>query len=382
MVGGRARILVIDDEEVIRDSCAQALSREGHIIACAENGDTGLKVSKEFCPDVVLIDLKMPGTSGMKVLEELEISDPNVVKIVITGYATVSSAVDAMKKGAYDFIPKPFTPEEIRLIVSRGLERRRLLLESEALRMEQERIRRNMISLVSHELRAPLAASVQYLEVILGGMAGEVTQETREIVDRCVIRLREMLELLSRWLNLATFDPEKMAARFQLVNPAEIAAESIQLLKTSAEEKKVDLVLETPRSLSPISGSKVSLAEIFNNLISNAIKYNREGGQVKVRLYENDEEVCLEVEDNGPGISEEHLPRIFDEFYRVDGRRNAPVKGSGLGLSIVKKMVDAHGGSISVNSQVERGTTFKIRFPKGSGKGIEDQMKGRARGRQ
>jgi signal transduction histidine kinase len=90
----------------------------------------------------------------------------------------VSSAVDAMKRGAYDFIPKPFTPDEILLIVGRGLEKRRLLLESEALKVEHERIRRNMISLVSHELRAPLAATVQYLEVILGGMAGEIPSDS------------------------------------------------------------------------------------------------------------------------------------------------------------------------------------------------------------
>jgi signal transduction histidine kinase len=337
---------------------------EGHILETAENGKIGLKLYKEFHPDLVLVDLKMPGKSGMDVLEEIESSDPSIVKIVITGYATVSSAVDAMKKGAYDFIPKPFTPDEMLVIVARGLEKRRLLLESEALKVEQEKIRRNMISLVSHELRAPLAATVQYLEVILGGMAGEVSSEAKEMVGRCDVRLKELLELLSRWLSLATFDPVKKAKHFQDIDLSEVARDSVDVLKSLSAENEVNLTVDIPAHLSPIKGNKMLLEEIFNNLVSNAIKYNKPGGWVKVKLSENDQEEFVEVSDNGLGMKEEHLSRIFDEFYRINGRRDAPIKGSGLGLSIVKKMVDTHGGIIDVESRFGEGTTFKISFPK------------------
>jgi two-component system sensor histidine kinase/response regulator len=360
----RARVLVIDDEEVMRDSCTQALVKEGYIVRSAKDGDSGLKLFREFKPDLVLIDLKMPGKSGIEVLEETGMVDENVVRIVITGYGTVASAVDAMKKGAYDFIPKPFTPEEIRMIVSRGVEKRRLLLETETLRIEQERIRRHMISLVSHELRAPLAATVQYLEIILGGMAGEISAESTEMIQRCDVRLREMLELLGRWLSLATFDPAKMADRFLDIDLSHIAGESIEVLKPLAEEKGINLILEVPEDLPSIKGVRVTLGEIFNNLVGNAIKYNRPGGRVKVSLGARDEEVWAEISDNGVGIEEKHLPRIFDEFYRVDGRRNAPIKGSGLGLSIVRKMVDVNGGLIDVESRPGQGTTFRISFPK------------------
>jgi len=363
MTTERARILVIDDEKLVRDSCTRILMTEGHIVKTAEDGDSGLKLFREFHPDLVLVDLKMPGKDGMEVLGEIESSDPTVITIVITGYATVASAVDAMKRGAYDFIPKPFTPDEILLVVSRGLERRRLLFESEALKVEQEKVRRNMISLVSHELRAPLAATVQYLEVILGGMAGEISSEARELIDRCNVRLKEMLELFSRWLTLATLDPNKMAEHFQDVRLADIAGESIDALRSLAKEKKVSLILDTKKDLPAIKGIKGSLLELFNNLISNAIKYNKADGWAKVTLYERDEKVWVEISDGGIGISEEHLSRIFDEFYRVDGRRDAPIKGSGLGLSIVKKLVDVHGGTIDVESKPGKGTTFKISFP-------------------
>jgi two-component system sensor histidine kinase/response regulator len=360
----KANVLVIDDEEILRNSCKKILTEEGHVVRWAENGDQGLEVFKEFHPDLVLIDLKMPGKSGMEVLEELESEDPDVIKIVITGYPTVSSALDAMKKGAYDFIPKPFSPDELVLIVTRGLEKRRLLIEKRALLIGQEKIRRNMISLVSHELRAPIAATVQYLEVILEGMAGEVSSEAEDLIRRCDERLREMLELINKWINLAVFDPIKMAEHFEDVNLSEMALKSMELLKSSAAKKKVRLSLEAQKNVPVIMGSKICLEEVFNNLIGNAIKYNRKKGRVEVKIYEQENDVCFEVNDNGIGIEKENLPRIFDEFYRVDGRRNSPIQGSGLGLAIVKTMVDAHGGAISVDSRFGKGTSFKIRLPK------------------
>jgi len=363
-LASKERILVIDDEEVIRDSCTQALAKVGYVVKSAENADKGLELLQSFDPGIVLVDLKMPGKSGIEVLEEIQAKDPNIIKIVITGFATVSSAIDAMKKGAYDFIPKPFTPEEIRVIVARGLERRQLLLESEALRLEQERTRKNMISLVSHEFRAPLAATIQYLEVILGGMAGDISSEAKEMIERCDIRLREMLELLGRWISLAIFDADKLSENFKDINLKDLASESIDVLRSMAEEKNISLILDSPEDLPTIKGNKISIGEVFNNLISNGIKYNKEGGWVKISLSEANDCISVKISDNGMGIDNEHLSKIFDEFYRVDGRRNAPVKGSGLGLSIVKKMVNAHGGTIDVESEIGKGSVFKIDFPK------------------
>lgn len=133
-----ANILVVDDEEVMRDSCRQILSREGHNVKVAEDGHEGLELLKEKSFDLVILDLKMPGIDGMQVLEEIKQSSPETIVIVITGYATVESAVEAMKRGAYDFLPKPFTPGEFRLIVERALEKKRLVLENIYLRQELE----------------------------------------------------------------------------------------------------------------------------------------------------------------------------------------------------------------------------------------------------
>ena len=132
----QTNILVVDDEETMRDSCQQALSREDNIVKVAEDGSTALAMLEKESFDLVILDLKMPGLSGMEVLKRIKQDDPEVVVVVITGYATVESAVEAMKSGAYDFIPKPFTPESLRAIVSRALEKRRLSLENILLRTQ------------------------------------------------------------------------------------------------------------------------------------------------------------------------------------------------------------------------------------------------------
>lgn len=127
---GRANLLIIDDDEAMRDSCRQALSRDGNRVEVAEDGLKGLDMLKKKSFDLIILDLKMPGLSGMDVLKEIKRDDPESTVVVITGYATVESAVEAMKRGAYDFIPKPFTPDSLRMIVNRALEKRKLALEN------------------------------------------------------------------------------------------------------------------------------------------------------------------------------------------------------------------------------------------------------------
>ena len=151
-----SKILVIDDEEVVLDSCTQVLAGAECQVTTASNGAQGLKLVEELQPDLVFLDLKMPGLSGFEVLGKIRGQHPLMAVIVITGYATVSSAIEAMKKGAFDFLPKPFTPEELRLITQRGLEHSRLVQQTVALRREKEMLRENFAAIVSHELKAPL----------------------------------------------------------------------------------------------------------------------------------------------------------------------------------------------------------------------------------
>ncbi len=365
MTDNKPLILVIDDEESMRDSCSLILVKDGYRAETAENGLAGLEKIKALQPHLILIDLKMPGLNGFEVLEQARALDPNLIPVVITGYATVESAVEAMKKGAYDFLPKPFTPEELRIIIRRGLERRRLSLEAEALRREKKLMEENFITLVSHQLRSPLVAIQQYFEVILAGMTAPLDDRLKDMLLRARERMGALLCLINDWLDLTRLSHGQIFDKIKPLSLQPLLRKLVEFMKPAAAENKVSLRLEEAAGSDLVSGDEQSLEQVFSNLLSNAIKYNRPEGSVTVRLREEKDAVSVEVQDSGIGIAPEHLPHIFDQFYRVKRSEDQKVKGTGLGLAIAKKIVEAHNGLIRVASELGRGTTFTVLLPKG-----------------
>jgi len=357
-------ILVIDDEESMRDSCTQIILKSGYIAETAEDGRVGLEKIKSLRPDLVIIDLKMPGISGIEVLEALAQFDPQIIPIVITGYATVDSAVEAMKKGAYDFLPKPFTPEELRIIIRRGLERRKLALEAEQLRREKTLLEENFITMVSHQLRSPLVAIQQYFEVILAGMVGQVEEKQREMILRARYRLDGLLKLINDWLDLTRINRGRIVGKFKPLNLRKLLEKLVEFIKPLAKENQVRLEMEPGSQEVWISGDEETLEQALSNLIVNAIKYNKPRGRAIVRLREELQAAAVEVEDTGIGIAKEHLPFIFDQFYQVSRGEGKKMKGTGLGLSIAKKIVEAHNGSIQVKSELGQGSVFTVILPR------------------
>ncbi len=360
MLEKKTFILVIDDEESMRDSCSQILKKDGFLADTAKDGSVGLEKIEKNKPDLVLIDLKMPGISGMEVLEKIKEIDPNIIPVVITGYSTVESAVEAMKRGAYDFLPKPFTPEELRIIIRRGLERRKLILETESLQKEKKLIEENFITMVSHQLRSPLVAIQQYFEVILAGMVGEVQEKQKEMILRSRNRLEGLLNLINDWLDVARLDSGQIVDNFESLSLKKVIRKLIEDMQPLAQDNDVSLELGSCSENDLVQGDKETLEQVFSNLITNAIRYNKPKGKVIITIKENKDFVSTEVQDTGIGIAEEHLPFIFDQFYRVKRGEDQKIKGTGLGLSIAKKIVDAHGGSIKVSSELGKGSTFAV----------------------
>ncbi|MDH5714906.1 MAG: response regulator [Candidatus Aminicenantes bacterium] len=361
----KLKILIIDDEASIRDSCSQVLSKEGYITETAEDGSVGLEKVKKTKPDLVLVDLKMPGISGMEVLESLKEIDPDIVSIVITGYATIESAVEAMKLGAYDYVPKPFTPDELRLITNRGLEKRRLLLETATLRQEKKQMEENFISLVTHELRSPLIAVKQYFDVILDEeIGGKLKVKQKEMLGRASERIDGLMKLVNDWLQMMGIKEEEIAKRSQDFDLKPLLGEAMELLQPLADKSEVALQLKPLDDIPRAHGDKITLTHVFLNIISNGITYNRKGGKVTVSLREDGEFLAVDVADTGMGIPEESLPLIFDQFYRVRGKGTRKLIGTGLGLSIAKRIVEAHKGQIKVQSTLGKGSTFTVLLPR------------------
>jgi signal transduction histidine kinase len=360
----KSNILIVDDEEVVLDSCIQILEDGPYHVATSRDGTFGLELVQEFRPDVVFIDLKMPGMPGFEVLDRIHAFDPTIVSIIITGYATVSSAVEAIKKGAYDFLPKPFTPDEFRVITRRGLERRRLVLETTALKREREMLREHFAAIVSHELKAPLGAVQQNLFALEHKLSDQLNEDLSSRFERMKSSIDDLMKLIHTWLRVISSDADitKLRENFQPTSVESVISKAIESVQSHAIRKDIEIIASVEESLKPIFGDDTTLVEAVVNLLGNAIKYSRMGSQVFVEVEEKEDNTLITVTDRGVGISDEDLPFVFGDFYV--GKSSPEVeRGSGLGLAISRRIAEAHDGSISVDSALGKGSTFVISLP-------------------
>lgn len=383
MVEREANILVIDDEPGIREGCRRALAPQGYNVDVAGTGGTGLRKLKEGSFDLVLLDLMMPGMSGIEALGRIREIDPDIVVIIITGYATVEAAVKTIKNGAYDFISKPFTSEDLILVVNQGLEHRRLSLKTKRLETVEEEAKelarakeelekldtmksRFMVT-VAHELRAPVAAIQGYLGLVLDGYAAD---DAQEMVESAHQRCDELLDMIDDLLLLAHMKERTSEPRKTTVSFAAILEEVGRLFKGEAEAKGVTFnveILSRPEML----GDEERLKRLWTNLISNAIKYTPRGGTVEASLDQTDRHIVGTVSDTGIGISEDDIPRIFEEFHRTEQAKKVESRGTGLGLPIVKQIVESYEGTIQVDSELAKGTTITFTLPRSTEPGEE-----------
>jgi signal transduction histidine kinase len=229
---------------------------------------------------------------------------------------------------------------------------------------ELDQMKSDFIAMVAHELRAPIATVEQQLTVILNKVAGEMTEKQEQLLARAKERTRGVLTLIKDLLDLSKIEAGKMVHYKESLSLQEVIPKAMDLLKAEAEGKRIDLQFSATPGVSLIHGDRNGIEEIFSNLLSNAIKYTPEEGEVQILLEEEGGFVKAAVSDTGIGIKTEDLPRIFDRFYRVKSSETRQIIGTGLGLYIVKKIVDAHLGSISVESELGKGTTFTVLFPK------------------
>jgi signal transduction histidine kinase len=304
----------------------------------------------------------MPGISGFEVLESIQQYDPTIVTIVITGFATVSSAVDAMKMGAFDFLPKPFTPDEMRLITRRGLEKRNLVLETIALRREREMMREHFAAIVSHELKSPLSAVQQNLIALTADLSEQLSDEQKGRLERSKARLSDLMKLIHTWLRVMSTDIDNIRTQFEVNSVDAMIAKAVESVEPHAIRKAIDIVPSVEQSLSPVMGDEGTLVEALVNIIGNAVKYSHLGSQINVKAQEKDGEISISISDSGVGIPEEDLQYIFDDFY-IASSAPKDARGSGLGLAITRRIIEAHDGSISVESQLGKGSTFVIHLP-------------------
>ena len=224
------------------------------------------------------------------------------------------------------------------------------------------------LSIVSHELRAPLAAVENYMQVMLGGFTGELTPKQERMLERSLVRIHDFSGLISNLLDLARMRPEEIQTGFVRFNPQEVGYRSVEDTSVAAKERGVEVKVIAPDEFREMVGAPERLRQVLTNLLSNAIKFSPEGSTVTLRTWETENDLWIEVSDEGIGIPPEDQDSIFADFFRASNVGD--VTGSGLGLSIAKKIVDAHQGRIWLESPYEglngesmTGTRFTVVIP-------------------
>jgi len=475
----KPRVLVVDDEIRIQEACKRLLTEEGCDVEIAENGIKGLKMLEEKHFDILLLDLMMPGMSGFDVLTDVKAHHPDTVVIVITGYATLEHSVETMKKGAFDFLPKPFSPQELRVIICKAIEFIRTLqdIATEKSRMRvmintltegvlttdnqkrialanpaflkmigcrktaiighnitefitdpkllevidravhqpentfseiteeiiipkgkdeiiigircipfQDRLNRNLgsitvfhditdlkkinqmksdfVSMVAHEIKSPLNSVLMQLNVVLDGLAGALTEKQKEILKRVSDRINSVTQLSSELLDLSKIESGLINQDREELNLIELIKGQVEGYREKAEAESIHLSIKDSAKEVYMMGNRMNIEEVVSNLISNAIRYSPNGGEILVWTDEKSDCLAIKVSDTGLGIPAKDLDHIFDRFYRVKNEKTRYINGTGLGLAIVKNIVEAHHGTIQVDSTEGKGACFSVIFPK------------------
>jgi signal transduction histidine kinase len=371
----RGNILVIDDEVGMREGCRRALTSYGYRVSIAEHGVEGLRKLRENSYDLVLLDAMMPGIGGLELLERIHDFDPEIICIMITGYATVDLAAQAMKQGAHDFLPKPFTSDELLAAVRRGLAERQHRLamwqqrasEEEALQLERTRqeiakldaIESRFMLVIVHELRNPAGVIKNYLQLMRAGYVDE--DEWDAYLESLDLRADQLLNMLDDLLELAHLKGLTSLTKLKPILVSDVLAGVALKFRPVAEAKGLDFDVQIQASPTLLA-EYAHLESLWSKLIDNAIRYTPRG-QVRVMLSERDGQMVSTVGDTGIGISTEELARIFQEFYRTESAKAEVELGTGLGLPIVEQIVKIYKGTIHVDSVPGRGSTFTVRLP-------------------
>jgi two-component system, sensor histidine kinase and response regulator len=368
------KVLVVDDEPGIR-SGINRIMRNFRVsypfmdedfdfeLLEADSGEKAIDIIEQQPIDIILLDNKLPGMDGIEVLEYIRKKQFDTYVMMITSYASLELAVKATTNGAYNFVPKPFTPEELRGAIENITKHLFLKRMTRTMNKEGKTVRFQFLSVLSHELKSPINAIEGYLKIMKERQVGENLADYDTMIDRSLERIKGMRTLIMDLMDLTRMESSKKAREIKKVDLGQVARISMDTMEPMAIQKNVRMYLDAPENLVLQSDSD-EIEIIMNNLVSNAVKYNREGGEVNVFIRHEDDVVVIQVEDTGIGMNEEEVSRLFQEFMRIKNEKTRNITGSGLGLSIVKKLVeDTYHGTITVKSTPDVGSTFIVKIP-------------------
>ncbi len=377
--GARGTVLVIDDTPLNQEILTDILGNEGYTLKFAPDGESGLAHARELRPDLVLLDLVLPGIMGTDVLAILKQELPETMVILTTAYGSEETAIKALRAGVNDYIinKRPFDADEVREVVKRAVTEAILRRENQRLQRElaekydelhaaYERLKEldkakaSFFSMVSHDLRHPIAVAKGYLELIRTGKE-ELSTETRSGVEIAEQEMRYLNELVDDVLDLSRMDAGYYHIDRQPLQVAMMLQQARMAFRAAASQRHIALEIAPPGNDLPlVSADALRMNQVLSNLIENALKFTPEGGKIQLEAQRMNGDVEITVRDTGVGIDPGEHEKIFDRFYRIKHGEQVEDKGSGLGLAICREIVRLHDGQIWAESERGKGSAFHI----------------------
>ncbi len=369
----KLKLLVVDDEPGIISSIVRALRNYSvsypfmeedftYDILEAGTGEKAIEIIDSTNIDIVLLDNKLPGIQGIEVLEYIKNKDYDIAVTMITSYASLELAIKATNQGAYNFVPKPFTPQELKTSVENITKHLYLRRMTRRMKEEGKSVRFQFLSVLSHELKSPINAVEGYLKIMKDKQVGNQIDDYMEMIERSIERIKGMRGLILDLLDLTRMESGVKKRDIHPVDLVDIARNVADTVEPLAIQHNITVTLEGDESII-INADQNEMEIIFNNLVSNAVKYNKENGSVFIDLRKSNGSVTITVEDTGIGMTQEEMGMLMQDFVRIRNQKTKHITGSGLGLSIAKKMVELYKGTITVESKPDIGTTFRVEIP-------------------
>lgn len=367
------KLLIVDDEPGIRMGIRRSLKDYtvsfpffdddfNFEITDTDTGEEAIDILKSGKTDIVLLDNKLPGMEGIEVLEYINKNSIDAAVMMITSYASIELAVKATNNGAFNFIPKPFSSQDLKSAIESITKHLFLKRMTSKMKEEAKQIRFKFLSVLSHELKSPINAIEGYLRIMKDKQAGKDIAAYEKMIDRSLTRLDSMRGLIMDMLDFTKIESGSKTRNIKTVNLAELGKMAVDSIYPVAIQKNIVINRNFEEGLL-VKADAAEMEIIFNNLLSNAVKYNNEEGRVEFSISGDGKSVLIRVSDTGIGMSEEEQAMLFKEFSRIRSDKTKNISGSGLGLSIMKKVVDLNKGHITVESKPDRGSVFTVSLP-------------------
>ena len=367
-------VLVIDDQVENIRVLINILREYNYKTAVATNGREALEFVEKTLPDIILLDIMMPGMDGYEVCRKLK-ENPvtrEIPVIFLTALNTINDMVKGFEVGGIDYISKPFKQEEllVRMKTHIDLRNSQKIIEEQNKRLVQINNEKNEImSLVAHDLKNPINTIVGFAKLVAKQKDHLELDEIGEYLTDIQVSAETMFQIVNNLLDINSLEEGKMNFYFSQFNVDDVIAGHIEHYNVIAEEKNIEIVFEAGSDNKIITSDINKFRQIFDNLLSNAVKFTPHNKKVYVRTFiekdeNNTERISFSIRDEGPGISEEDRKLIFRKFAKLSARPTGNENSTGLGLSIVKKLLENLEGEIDFRSKLNEGTEFIVKIPK------------------